>query len=202
MELNNQNGILSGMEMMGDNIRNDIKYCGEGVYFYPLCKMIRACNAMVDNHTRIWDYSFIDAGKSLIVGKHCMITMHTVIEGGEKTKIGDRCFIGPAAKLLTSSYGFDGLYTTEFGPEGTRAFIKGDITLEDDVYIGANCVIMPGVHIAEGIVVGANSVITKDLEEPWSVYVGAPCRKIRDRVRPSEEVTKILFENENWDNHL
>ena len=61
---------------------------------------------------------------------------------------------------------------------------------------------MPGVHIAEGIVVGANSVVTKDLVEPWSIYLGSPCRKIRDRVRPSEEVTRKLFEEENWENHL
>ena len=61
---------------------------------------------------------------------------------------------------------------------------------------------MPGVSIAEGVVVGANSVVTKDLTEPWSIYLGSPCKKIRDRVKPSRKIEKKLFTMENWDNHL
>lgn len=188
--------------MMGDNVKDELQYCGEGVILYPLCKIVRAVNTKIDNYTRICDYTFIDAGKSLTIGKHCMITWHVVIEGGGTTKMGDRCFIGPSSKLLTSTYEFDGLYAAEFIPEECRAFKRGDIILEDDVYIGANCVIMPGVHIAEGVVVGANSVVTKDLTEPWSIYLGSPCKKIRDRVKPSDEVKKQLFSMENWENHL
>lgn len=202
MDINNSKDILLGIEMMGDNVRNDLKYCGEGVVLYPLCKIVRACNTQIDNYTRICDYSFIDAGETLIIGKHCMITWHAVIEGGGTTKIGDRCFIGPSSKLLTSTYEFDGLYAAEFIPEECRAFRRGDITLADDVYIGANCVIMPGVSIAEGVVVGANSVVTKDLTEPWSIYLGSPCKKIRDRVKPSRDIEEILLTKENWDNHL
>ena len=200
--VNNVNEILSGIEMMGDNVRNDLQFCGKDVILYPLCNIVRACNTKIDNFSRICDFTFIDAGKSLIIGKHCMITWHAVIEGGGTTKIGDRCFIGPSSKLLTSTYEFDGLYAAEFIPEECRAFRRGDITLADDVYIGANCVIMPGVSIAEGVVVGANSVVTKDLTEPWSIYLGSPCKKIRDRVKPSRKIEKKLFTMENWDNHL
>ena len=133
MELNNQNGTLSGIEMMGDNIRSDLSYCGKDVFLYPLCKIVRACNTRIDDYTRICDYTFIDAGKQLSIGKHCMITWHSVIEGGGVTTIGDRCFIGPSSKLLTSTYEFDGLYASEFIPESCRSFRRGDITLENDV---------------------------------------------------------------------
>lgn len=201
MELNNQNGNLSGIEMMGDNIRNDIKFCGEGVYFYPLCKMIRACNAKVDNFTRILDYAYIDAGKSLVIGKHSMITWHTIIEGGANTQIGDRVFVGPGTKILTSTYEFEGLYAAEFIPEECRAFRYGDITIDDDAYIGANCVVMPGVHIGEGAIVGANSLVTKDLE-PWTIYVGSPCKALKKRTKPSDEIREKLFEKVDWSNHL
>lgn len=199
--MNNQNGVLTGLEFMGDNIRNDLKYCGKDVVLYPLCKMIRACNAEVDDFARILDHSFIDAGKSLKIGKHAMITWHTLIEGGGVTKIGDRVFIGPGTKLLTSTYEFDGYYAAEFIPEECRAFRYGNITIDDDAYIGANSVVMPGVHIGEGALAGANCLIDKDLE-PWSVYVGTPCRKVRDRVKPSPEMTKKLFEEVDWSNHL
>jgi maltose O-acetyltransferase len=54
------------------------------------------------------------------------------------------------------------------------------IIIEDDVWIGAGAVIMPGVTLRRGTVVGANSVVTKDTEE-YAVVVGAPARKIRSR---------------------
>ena len=202
MEIKDKKEILPGIEMMGDNIKKDLKYCGDGVVLYPLCKIVRAINTKIDNYTRICDYTYIDAGESLIIGKHCMITWHVVIEGGGNTKLGDRCFIGPGSKILTSTYEFDGMFAAEFIYEECRAFRRGDITLEDDVYIGANCVIMPGVHIAEGIVVGANSVITRDLTQPWSVYVGSPCHYVRERIKPSDETKDKLYSHENWNNHL
>lgn len=46
--------------------------------------------------------------------------------------------------------------------------------------LGANCVVLPGVTIGEGTTVGAMSLCNKDLE-PWSVYVGSPARRLRDR---------------------
>ena len=63
--LNNQNGELTGLSMMGDNLRKTLKKCGEGVVLYPLCKIIRSEKAEIDNYTRILDFTFIDAGKSL-----------------------------------------------------------------------------------------------------------------------------------------
>lgn len=63
--MNNQNGILTGLEFMGDNIRKYLKYCGSNVRLYPLCKMIHAENAELDNDCKIVDNVWIDAGKSL-----------------------------------------------------------------------------------------------------------------------------------------
>ena len=72
--LNNQNGELTGLDMMGDNLRKTLKKCGEGVVLYPLCKMIRSANAEIDDFTRILDFTFIDAGKSLKIGNAPSIT--------------------------------------------------------------------------------------------------------------------------------
>lgn len=196
-KLNNQNGILTGLDMMGDNIREEIKYCGKDVVFYPLCKMIRAKNAQIDDYTRILDFAFIDAGSSLKIGKHCMITWHALIEGGANTKIGDRVFVGPGTKILTSTYEIHGLYSAEFIPDGTHKINYGDINIESDAYIGANCTIMPGVTIGEGAVVGANCLVNKNLE-PWGIYVGTPCKKIGTREKPTEEVTRLLMDQVDW----
>lgn len=136
--MNNQNNILTGLEMMGDNLRNKLAYVGDGVVLYPLCKMIRSENAMIDNFSRILDNVFIDAGKSLKIGKHSMITWGVIIEGGAHTYIGDRVFLGPGTKVLTSTYKIHGMYSAEFIPEQCHEIEYGDITIKDDAYIGAN----------------------------------------------------------------
>ena len=96
--LNNQGGELTGLELMGDNLRKTLKFCGKDVVLYPLCKMIRSEHAEIDDGCRILDNVFIDAGKSLKVGKYSMITWFVLIEGGANTRIGDRVLLGQAQK--------------------------------------------------------------------------------------------------------
>ena len=191
---------LEGLEFMGNNIRKNLKFCGEGVRLYPLCKMIRAENAELDNNCQIFDNVFIDAGKSLKIGKYSTVTWQVIIEGGAKTKIGDRVFVGPGTKLLTSTFKLNGFYAVEHLPEGCQETEYGDIILEDDAYIGAACTIMPGMTIGEGAVVGTNSLVNKDLE-PWGIYVGTPCKKIGVREKPTPERQEKIKEV-NWENHL
>lgn len=194
---NNQNGILTGLELMGDNIRKSLLYCGKDVVIHPLVKMIRAGNAQLHDACHLLDFCFIDAGEYLNIGKYSILTWFTLIEGGARTTLGDRVFVGPGSKLLTSTYKLHGLYTAEFLPEKFHAIEYGDIVLEDDAYIGANCTVMPGVTIQEGAVVGANSLVNKDLE-PWGIYVGSPCKKIGSRQRPADEVRQALFQEIDW----
>jgi maltose O-acetyltransferase len=54
------------------------------------------------------------------------------------------------------------------------------IFIEDDVWIGRNVVILPGIRIGKGCIVGANSVVTKNLEE-YSIYGGVPAKLIKKR---------------------
>ncbi len=198
--MNNDNSRLEGLEFMGKNLKEQLKFYGEGVRLYPLCKMIRAQNAELDNHCQLFDYVFIDAGKSLKIGKYSTLTWNVLIEGGANTKIGDRVFIGPGTKILTSTYKINGFYTVEHLPEGCQETDYGDIEIEDDAYIGANCTIMPGVKIGEGAVVGVNSLVKKDLE-PWTIYVGTPCKAIGKREKPPIE-RQMTLQKVDWSNHL
>lgn len=198
--LNNQDGKLTGLEYMGDNLRKTLKYVGEGVVLYPLCKMIRSQRAEIDDYSRILDFTFIDAGSSLKIGKHAMITWYVLIEGGANTYIGDRVFVGPGTKILTSTYKLHGYYSAEFIPEGCHEIQYGDITIHDDAYIGANCTILPGVTIGEGAVIGANAVMTKDAE-PWGIYVGTPAKRVGTREKPPAEMTERLMQEVDWGNH-
>ena len=201
MNWNNQNGILTGLEFMGDNLRNKLKYCGEGVRLYPLCKMIHAENASLDNEAKLLDQVFVDAGAEFVMGKYSMLTWFVLVEGGAKTYIGDRVFIGPGSKILTGTYKLDGYYAMEFLPEGCGSIEYGNIIIEDDAYLGANCTVLPGVTIHEGAVAGSNTLINKDLE-PWGIYVGTPCRKIGERKKPSKEKTQKMLSEIDWSGHL
>lgn len=191
---------IEGTQFMGENLRESLKFCGEGVRLFPLCKMIRAANAELDNHCQLFDFVFIDAGKSLKIGKYSTITWYCLIEGGANTYIGDRVFLGPGSKILTSTYELNGYYAIEHVPDVCYAIRYGDIIIKDDAYIGANSTILPGVTIGEGATVGANSLVNKDLE-PWGIYVGSPCRKIGERLKPTEERQKRIMEVD-WSNHL
>jgi len=191
---------IEGLELMGENLSKCVGYCGVGVKLYPLCKMIHPQNAKLDDHCQIMDFAFIDAGKSLIIGKYSTVTWHCLIEGGANTVIGDRVFIGPGSKVLTSTYELDGYYAIEHIPEEARATRYGDITINNDAYIGANSVVLPGVTIGEGAVVGACSLVNRNLK-PWGIYYGNPVKLIGMREKPTEE-RRVIIESMDWTKHF
>ena len=200
IEHGNYPSHLDMVDMMGENVRSSLKYCGENVILYPLCKIVRAERLEIDDNSRIFDYAFVDAGAGTKIGKYSFITWHALIEGGAKAIIGDRCFVGPGAKLLTSTYELNGYYANEKLPEEVRNTEFGDIILEDDAYIGANAVIMPGIKIGEGAVVGANSLVTSNCK-PWGIYFGSPAKRIGWREKPSEE-RKMIIDRMDWSKHF
>ena len=57
---------------------------------------------------------------------------------------------------------------------------KGQIVIEDDVWIGSNSVILPSVSLGRGAVIGAGSVVTKDME-PYSIVFGTPAKLYKIR---------------------
>lgn len=183
-------------ELMGEHVLKLVKWHGKNVRVYSLAKILNPECAIIGDEVRILDYAFIDAKESFRIGKHSIVCWHCVIEGHANIRIGDRCFIGPGTKVLGSTYEFNGYYTNEHLPENVRATQYGDINIENDAYIGANSVIMPGVTIGEGAVVGSNAFVNKDLE-PWGIYVGSPARKVGEREKPSEEKKKVI-EQMTW----
>ncbi len=57
---------------------------------------------------------------------------------------------------------------------------KGDTVIGNDVWIGQNAVILPGVHIGDGAIIGASSVVGSDVQ-PYSIVAGNPAKQIRKR---------------------
>lgn len=192
--------MINGFELMGENLKKRVAYCGNAVRLYDLCKMIHCDKAYIDDNAQIFDYVFIDAGERFELGKYSTLTWHVLIEGGGKTFIGDRVFVGPGSKILTSTYELNHYFSIEHLPEGCGKINYGDITIENDAYIGANCTVMPGTYIGEGAVIGANALVKGEIE-PWGIYVGTPCKKIGVREKPTHERYKCI-QSIDWSKHF
>jgi acetyltransferase-like isoleucine patch superfamily enzyme len=112
----------------------------------------------------------------LTVGKHFGVNSGTYINAIGSLSIGDYVLIGSNVTISSGQHPIEG----RMPPVFARPVIPKAIVIEDDVWIGAGAVIMPGTTLRRGTVVGANAVVTRDTEE-YSVVVGAPAKKIRTR---------------------
>lgn len=102
-----------------------------------------------------------------------VINYNVVMLDTSPIHIGDGAFIAPGVALACSSHSYIG----EQRREGIG--FSAPITLEDNVWIGANATVIGGVTIGEGSVIGAGSVVTKDIPA-GVIAAGAPCRVIRE----------------------
>lgn len=113
-----------------------------------------------------------DYGKYTSIGKGSFINRNAYLMDEAKITIGENCFIGPNVGLYTANHA---LVASE---RNTGIEIALPITLEDNVWLGGNVCIVPGVTIGTGSVIGANSLVSKDI--PANVVAaGNPCRVIR-----------------------
>lgn len=74
--------------------------------------------------------------------------------------------------------------------ENAESISKGDIVIDDDVWIGYGATILSGVHIGQGAVIGAGAVVTKDVQ-PYSVSVGVPAKTVKYRL--SKDIIDFLL---------
>jgi maltose O-acetyltransferase len=112
----------------------------------------------------------------LSVGRHFGCNTGTYINALGGIAIGDYVLLGSNVTISSGQHTIDG----RLPPVFARPAVPKAIVIEDDVWIGAGAVIMPGITLRCGTVVGANAVVTRDTE-PYSVVVGIPARKIRSR---------------------
>ena len=113
----------------------------------------------------------------LSVGRMFGVNSGTYINAIGGITIGDYVLIGSNVTISSGRHPIDGAEPPVFA----RPSEPMPIVMEDDVWIGAGAVIMPGVTLRRGTVVGANAVVTRSTD-PYSVVAGAPARKLRSRL--------------------
>lgn len=111
--------------------------------------------------------------------------------------IGNYCSFGPEVKLAQSQHSI--FYITTYqkisGHNIGYTLNQNRAVIENDVWVGANAVIMQGVHIGTGAVVGANAVVTHDVPS-YAIVAGVPAKLIRYRF--SEDDINKLLKSEWW----
>lgn len=127
---------------------------------------------------------------------------------GDKLIVGKFCAIATGVKFIMngsnhSLEGFSSYPFSVFSEQWAKALpnppnfpYKGDTVIGNDVWIGYNCLIMPGVKIGDGAVIASKSVVTKDVD-PYTVVGGNPATVLRKRF--SDETINTLLEIAWWD---
>lgn len=131
--------------------------------------------------TRIWQFAVVLKGAK--IGSRCNICAQTFIENDvvvgdnvtvkcgvqlwDGLRVGNNVFIGPNVT-----------FTNDRHPQsGNREYKREMTVVEDDVSIGANATILPGVRLGRGSVIGAGTVVVKDVR-PGATVVGNPAREL------------------------
>lgn len=113
-----------------------------------------------------------DYGYNIEIGKNFYSNHNLIILDAAKVKFGEAVFIGPNCAFYTAGHPIDAK-TRNAGLEYAKPIEVGN-----NVWLGGNVVVLPGVRIGDNVVIGAGSVVTKDIPAN-SVAVGNPCRVIR-----------------------
>ncbi len=134
----------------------------------------------------IYHYEFL--GDKLIIGKFCQIASGIkIIMNGANHRM---------SSVTTYPFNIMGNGWEKVTPKLKDLSFKGDTVIGNDVWIGKNVTILPGVHIGDGAIIGANSVVTKDIPA-YHIAGGNPCKIIRKRFE--DELINYLEEIKWWD---
>lgn len=134
-------------------------------------------------------FNYPEFGDKLIIGKFCSIASGTkFIMGSANHRLGS---------VTTYPFNvFGGSWQENTPDHMSQLPFKGDIVIGNDVWIGRESIIMPGIKIGDGAIIAAYSVVTKDVE-PYSVVGGNPARFIKKRF--NDELIELLLEFKWWD---
>ena len=115
---------------------------------------------------------FCDYGSNIELGNNFFANYNCTILDAAKVSFGDSVFIAPNCVITTSGHAFD----REQRANGLEIALP--ITIGNDVWIGANVSILPGVAVGNNVIIGAGSVVNKDIPD-GVIAAGVPCKVMR-----------------------
>ena len=137
----------------------------------------RLIDKPVDKTFAMFPPFYTDCGKNIKVGKNVFINSGCRFQDQGGITIGDGVLIGHNVVLATLNHDID--------PRKRGTMHPAPITIGNDVWIGANATVVPGVTIGDGAIIAAGAVVTKDV--PPNVIVGGVPAKILKKIETSQE---------------
>lgn len=125
----------------------------------------------IDSTTQVALPFHTDFGQHIFLGKHCFINKNSMFVDLGGVYFGDHVLVGPNVTFASLNHTLD--------PEHRWEINSDAIHIDNNVWIGANVTILPGVTIGENAVIGAGSVVTKNVEAN-TVSVGAPAHFLKN----------------------
>lgn len=132
---------------------------------------------------------YCDYGNHIKVGKNFFANYNCTFLDVATITFGDNCLLGPNVAIYTAGH------PVHPHSRNSRYEYGIAVTIGNDVWLGGNTVVCPGVTIGDGCVIGAGSVVTKDIP-PYSIAAGNPCRVIRTI---TDEDRKYYFRDRVFD---
>jgi len=172
---------------------------GKGVKISEHAIIYGAENVEIGDNVRIDAHTIILASSgSLRIGSHVHIAVQCLLSCNGGIVLGDFTDLSMGSKLISASDDPSG--ESLVGPVHSEDLIsvyKAPIVMEDYAWVGTNGVLMPGVRMMQGALLGTGGVALQDSRlEPWSIYVGVPARRIKDR--STEMIAKAWVAEQRW----
>ena len=160
-----------GFKSIGFNVRisSDVRIYGQE-------------NISIGNNVRIDDFVILSAVNGYInIGNYVFIARNSHLSGFFGIEMHDFSSMAANTIIYSASDDYSGDYlTAQAIPPKYTAHIGGPVIIGKHVIIGSSCTIMGACNIGEGCSIGSMSLVTKELS-PWGIYVGIPCRRLKDR---------------------
>lgn len=153
-------------------------------------------NRLIKNYERTL---FKEIGQAVHIGNHCVFTFGTISLGDHvhvgnfcvfqsahgEIRIGNHVLFGPGVHIHGGNHAYDkvGVFIDENDAKVLGQ--DGVVRIEDDVWVGANAMILQGVTLGRGCIVGAGSIVTRDVPA-YAIVAGNPAHILKYRFQPDE----------------
>ena len=171
------------------------KYVGKNVKVSDKASIYNHEQIEIGNNSRIDDFCVV-SGK-IKIGENVHITPMCLVAGGEKGIVFENfTTIAYGVQIFTQSDDYSGkTMVNSTIPEKYKNEYKKKVVLERYTIVGAGSIIMPGVILKKGTSVGAMSLVLKNTK-PWSIYIGSPVKKIKNRKKDLLILKRKYMKNE------
>ncbi len=157
-----------------------LKSLGKNVRISERASIYNADQIEIGDNCRIDDFCVVSGRVTL--GRNIHLAVFCNVAGGEPgITMHDFSGLAYACHVFTQSDDYSGAtLTNPTVPDRYKAETKRPITIGRHAIVGAQSVVLPGAHIAEGTAIGALSMVTMPTRE-WSIYFGNPARRLKER---------------------